>query len=102
MRLLIAALAAALFFVLSSLPAVAQRMPCGDGAAIAAMLEADWGEVPAALALDAAGRLVQILANVETGTWSMLMTAPGGRTCLIHHGTDWSVAVPANDPGEAS
>ena len=102
MRLLIAALAAALSFVLSSLPAAAQRMPCGDGVAIVDMLEADWGEDLTVLALDAAGRLVQILANDQTGTWSMLMTAPGGRTCLIHHGTDWSVAEPADDPGEAS
>ena len=102
MRLLIAALAAALFFVLSSTPSSAQRMPCGNGSAIVDMLAVDWGETPTAIALDAAGRLVQILVNAETGTWSMLMTAPGGRTCLIHHGTDWGSPDPGDEPGVAS
>ncbi len=96
------ALTAALAVVLASLPAHAQRAPCGNGGQISAHLEKDWGERPAALALDAAGRLVTILANPESGTWSLLMTAPGGRTCLIHHGTAWEPFAPPPDPGDPS
>lgn len=99
MRLLIAALGAALFFVASSSPSAAQRTPCGDGAALVAHLERDWGEGPAVVALDAAGRMVRILVNPETGTWSMLVTGPGGPTCMISHGSAWESVGPAFDPG---
>ncbi len=99
MRLLIAAIAAALFFVLSSQSVMAQRSSCGEGAALIAHLEKDWGEGAAIIALDAAGRMVRILVNPETGTWSMLVTGPGGPTCMISHGSAWEAVGPAIDPG---
>ena len=85
MRLLIAVFAAAL------LSPMAQAQPgvCGDAGELIAYLEKDWGENVTAIALDAAGRLVRVLHNPETGTWSMLITVPGGRTCMISHGSDW-------------
>lgn len=102
MRFLIAALMAALSFALSSQSAGAQRTPCGDGAALIAHLEKEWSEAPAVIALDAAGRLVRILINPQTGTWSMLVTGPGGPTCMITHGTAWEpIAAPA-EPGDPS
>ena len=99
MRYRTAAIAAALIFVLFSQSAVAQRTPCGDGAALVAHLEKDWGEGPAVVALDAAGRMVRILVNPETGTWSMLVTGPGGPTCMISHGSAWEAVQPVVDPG---
>ncbi len=99
MRLLIAAFGAALFFVACSTPSAAQRTPCGDGASIMAHLEKDWGEGPKVIALDAAGRMVQILVNPESGTWSMLVTGPGGPTCMISHGSAWESVRPAIEPG---
>lgn len=102
MRLLLAALGAAFLFVVSSSPSAAQRTPCGDGSSIIAHLEKDWGEAPAVIALDAAGRMVRVLVNPETGTWSMLVTGPGGPTCLISHGSDWDSVEPVADPGAQS
>ena len=99
MRTQIAALTAALHFMLSSQPALAQRMPCGDGAALMAHLEKEWSEAPAVIALDAAGRLVRILVNPQTGTWSILVTGPGGPTCMVSHGSDWESVEPSGDPG---
>ena len=98
MRRLFAALGAAVFVVVSS-PSAAQRAPCGDGSTIIAHLEKDWGEAAEIIALDAAGRMVRILVNPETGTWSMLVTGPGGPTCMISHGSAWESVGPANDPG---
>lgn len=95
MRHLTAASVAAFSCLLIAGPALAQRTPCGDGAALIAHLEKEWGERPSIIALDAAGRMVRILVNPETGTWSMLITGPGGPTCMISHGSDWeSVDAP--------
>ena len=100
MRVLIAALAAAFFIVMLSTPSGAQRRPCGDGADIIAHLEKDWGEGPEVVALDASGRMVRILVNPDTGTWSMLLTAPNGLTCLVSHGSAWEPVAVLPDAGE--
>ena len=100
MRALFAALAAAFFFVPSSVPAEAQRRPCGDGDDIIAHLEKDWGEGAEILALDASGRMVRILVNPDTGTWTMLLTAPNGLTCLVSHGSAWEPVAVLPDAGE--
>ena len=100
MRVLFAVLVAAFFFVLSWMPAEAQRRPCGDGADIISRLEKDWGEGAEILALDASGRMVRILVNRDTGTWSMLLTAPNGLTCLVSHGSAWELVAVLPDAGE--
>lgn len=99
MRPLTAALVAA-FLCLAPAPSHAQRTPCGDGDSLIAHLEKEWGEAPAVIALDAAGRLVRILINPQTGTWSLLMTGPGGPTCMVNHGSAWESVGPAGSPGE--
>ena len=101
MRVIIAALAAALFIGLSTHSSQAERVPCGNGAAFIAHLEKEWGEGPTALALDAGGRMIHVLTNPDTGTWSMLMTRPGGVTCLITHGSAWE-RIPMTGPGPAT
>ena len=100
MRVLFAAFAAAFFFVLVLPSSQAQPRPCGDGADIVARLERDWGEAAEIIALDASGRMVQILVNPDTGTWSMLLTAPNGLTCLVSHGSAWEPAAALPDSGE--
>ncbi len=96
-----AATIAALAF-LAALPAQAQRTPCGDGGSIIAHLEKEWGEDPEILALDATGRMVRILVNPETGTWSMLVTHPGGLTCLVASGVAWHKPHRPTEPGDPS
>ena len=86
----------------SALPAQAQRTPCGDGGRLIAHLEKEWGEDPEILALDAAGRMVRILVNPETGTWSMLVTGPGGPTCLAASGSAWQQLREPTEPGDPS
>ena len=96
------ALIAVLALTLSTLPGQAQSVPCGSGGGLIAHLEKEWGEVPAAVSLDEAGRMVRILANPETGTWSLLITRPGGLTCLVHSGTAWELVAPPSEPGDPS
>ena len=88
--------------LLLTLPARAQPLPCGDGAEMIAHLEKQWGEAPAVLALDAAGRLVRIMVNEETGSWTLLVTGPGQPTCLLSHGTAWEPIARPPEPGDPS
>lgn len=100
-RIITAAIVAA-FSCLALAPAHAQARPCGDGDQIIARLQKDWGEDAAVIALDAAGRMVRILVNQQTGTWTMLVTAPNGLTCLTTHGTAWEPAWVPAEPGDPS
>ena len=88
-NLLRAAALVAVFSCLIAAPAASQRMVCGDADAIIAHLAERWGETPAAMALDAAGRMIRILVNRETGSWTAIVTGPGQPTCLLSHGTAW-------------
>ncbi|NNG04747.1 MAG: hypothetical protein HKM95_11690 [Inquilinus sp.] len=65
-----------------------QRVPCGDRAAILAHLEDGYGERPAAMGLDAQGRVLEVI-RAPSGTWTMLVSTPGGLTCLIASGVAW-------------
>ena len=80
------------FGVVSSV--AAQQAPCGRRAALLDLLRVHFSETPVAIALDAEGRAVEILAS-PVGTWTILLTIPGGPTCMITSGRDWQPLVPA-------
>lgn len=83
--------AAALLALLAlAWPARAQSMPavCGDRATIVAALRGDHGETKAARGLATGGGLVELF-TAETGTWTLLLTLPGGPTCLMGVGDSW-------------
>lgn len=78
------------------------RMPCGDRTLLMAYLAWRYGETVKGSGLDAAGRSVEVLANAETGTWSMLVTPPGMETCLVRSGSDWQSVDTRPHPGAPS
>lgn len=48
------------------------------------------GEVPHFRALSRSGALIEILLNIETGSWGVILTAPGGPTCVVDFGSNWT------------
>ncbi|MEE8272796.1 MAG: hypothetical protein V3R98_13865 [Alphaproteobacteria bacterium] len=92
-----AALGAAFLCLLLSAPAAARQVPCGERAAIMTRLAAGYGERPVAMALDARGRVLEVLA-APSGTWTMLVSTPGGMNCLIASGIAWEPLTPLGDP----
>ena len=83
--------AAALGSILVASTATAQqqqRVPCGERTAIMSHLEDGYSEKPVAMGLDAQGRVLEVLA-APSGTWTMLVSTPGGLTCLIASGVAW-------------
>lgn len=72
----------------------ARRAPCGDRNKIIAHLNEGYGEVPVSRGLDAAGRVVEVLA-APSGSWSLLVSMPSGLTCLAASGVAWEDLKPA-------
>lgn len=67
----------------------AQQNNCGPTDEVYAGLSARWGEARISSGMDSRGANVEIFANVETGTWTLLATLPNGMSCQIGAGGDF-------------
>ncbi len=61
---------------------------CGNRDSIHERLADKFSEAPVVRALSGAGNLVEMLAS-PGGTWTMIITRPGGPTCIISTGEMW-------------
>ena len=61
---------------------------CGDRAKIVAHLDSDYKEGRSGIGLAASGTVIELF-TAKSGTWTMLMTAPDGRTCVMGTGEGW-------------
>lgn len=75
--------------------AQAQNAQCADHLTMQQHLAENWGESRQSIALDAANSVVELYASSETGTWSLLVTTPGGPTCMIASGNAFEMV---NEP----
>lgn len=83
----------ALGLTAAALPAIpdaaAQARPmCGDRATILAQLKGAYDEKPAALGTTGDGAVVELTTS-DSGTWTLMLSLPSGRTCLIASGENW-------------
>lgn len=85
MRLLMMAAICAAF----SLPVAAQQAPCGPHAEITRSLAERWGEHSAGMGIVANGVLMELMTNAQTGSFTVVMTQPGGVACVILAGDNW-------------
>ena len=79
--------AAAVFAAMSTTPAQAQ-MVCGERVEIVKALEKGHQEQKTAAGLSGNGGLVELFTAM-TGSWTLLLTVPGGPTCLLGSGEEW-------------
>ena len=59
---------------------------CGPREAVLAQLAEKWGETRRGIGLAANQQVVEIFASAETGSWTITVTLPDGRTCLMASG----------------
>ena len=85
---LLAAALVALVLLSAGRAAWSQALLCGERTAVLAHLEQRFSEQRAAFGMTADGRLLEVFAG-PTGSWTILVTAPGGPTCLVRSGSDW-------------
>ncbi len=68
-----------------SLPAVAQRPTCGPHAKVEAWLLKQFGETRKMRGVEHRGLLFEWFTSPKN-TWSLVITRPGGRSCLVAAG----------------
>lgn len=72
---------------------------CGPRAQVAERLTRDYGESRRAIGLAGPSAVMEVHASAETGTWTVTVTLPDGRMCLIAAGQGYEQV---NDPLPAS
>jgi hypothetical protein len=83
-------------------PAIAEgRRPCADRAQVVERLESRFGETLKSVGLNQRN-VVEVYASEETGSWTILVTMPNGKSCLLASGELWEqdaqpLAKPGND-----
>lgn len=68
-------------------PAAAQTI-CGERGDFLTQLSKRHGETPSSIGLSSSGQVLEVLTSKE-GTWTILMTSPQGKTCLVAAGEAW-------------
>jgi hypothetical protein len=61
---------------------------CGERSDIIEKLKSGYGEKPASLGLTATGSMIEVFAS-DNGTFSIIVTRPGGNSCLVAAGNNW-------------
>ena len=71
------------------LPGASLAQPlCGERQKLLDALAKDHDEAPTALGLAATGQIVEVL-TAPSGSWSIIVSQPNGRACLMGAGQGW-------------
>jgi hypothetical protein len=99
-RALIATAAAAALSAAALVPntAAAQQV-CAERIGVLKHLDKTHKEAPRALGLTSSGQVVELLVS-EKGSWTLIVTAPSGLSCLIAAGENWETMerLASNEP----
>ena len=91
------ALTAALAAIGPSTSASAQTV-CGARTNFLANLGQKYAEAPTALGLASNGSVLEVLTS-KKGSWTIIVTAPNGTTCMVASGESWELLPqPILDP----
>ena len=74
-------------FLVSSV-AMAQA-PCGQRDKIVEWLAVEYREAPIATGVSSKGSLIEVLSTHDGDTWTLIVTSPDGKSCLIASGQGW-------------
>src|SRR6056297_150355 len=83
-------------------PAVAQSAQCAPRDTVVQRLAEAYGETRQSMGLGANNAVVEVFASATSGSWTIIVTGPGGITCLIAAGHAFetmadSLPAPGND-----
>lgn len=89
-------LAAIVLMAMSMTTAASAAQPCASRSDFVAFLNGHFGEVEVGQGLSSRGHLVEIFVS-PAGNWTILLSQPDGRSCLVDAGEAW-VTVPSARP----
>ena len=86
---MIAAGSVVAFVLAVATPLHAQSPPtCAKRHQLLAFLDKNFEEKPTAVGVTADGQLLEVLSN-PSGSWTLVVTKPGGLSCMISSGQGW-------------
>lgn len=74
-------------------PAAAQMGDCAPRNLLVGKLHQAFAEETVNMGVTAKGELLEVLAS-PSGTWTVLVSIPGGPTCVASHGDGWRAIKP--------
>lgn len=80
----------------------AQSNNCADHARVVERLASGYGESRQSIGVGSDNTVVEVFASLETGTWTITVTRPGGPTCLVASGEAFQAlaeGLPNTDSG---
>jgi len=79
----------AVLFAFTALPAASQTQAvCGERSEFVFKLQNGYAEKPVSLGLSSNGSMIEVFAS-DNGTFSVLVTRPGGTSCIVAAGENW-------------
>ena len=88
MKLKLAVLAIATAAILPT-TVLAQGQNCSNRDQVVERLATKYGESRQSIGMAPKGRVVEVYASLETGTWTITVTMPNGITCLVASGQSY-------------
>jgi hypothetical protein len=74
----------------TSVPAAAQSSPsCVKRPDLMRYLADRYHEIPVAVGLADNGGVLEVFAAIDGATWTVAITMPNGRTCMVATGENW-------------
>jgi hypothetical protein len=62
---------------------------CDQRSSVIKLLAQRFSESPVAIGVTEQGSLVEVLSDIDGGTWTIIMTSPQGMSCLVLSGEGW-------------
>ena len=87
LRALIAIAMIVVSLLLAAFDASAQTV-CGERTKFLAHLGKTHNEAPTSIGITRAGQVVEVLTSLS-GSWTIIVTAPNGQTCVVAAGEAW-------------
>lgn len=72
--------------LLAAYPAHAQGNNCAAHEQVVERLGARYGESRQSIGLGADNSVIELFASIDTGSWTITVTRPGGLTCMVAAG----------------
>jgi len=82
-------------------PAAMAEPACASRTDVVKELANRYKEIPVAVALANNGELLEVLTSGTGGTWTIILTAPNGVSCMVAAGKDWQETLPLAQAGQA-
>ena len=82
------------FLFISFAPHAFAQNICADRQKLLKSLSQDYKEIPKALGMSNDGNVLELISAKNGDTWTLLLTAPDGVSCVVAAGQLWEQASP--------